>query len=366
MRKILYLTPFVPSNIGAGVNYSKLLIDELSKEYHIDLITYKAKTDAPFYAKTKSVRVIKEYRNTYTSKILGILSFPFLFPLFTVRFNWRRVFFVKKLIKKEHYDIIYFDFSQTFLFSCFIKHPHKILMSHDVITQRYQREKSKIFYKFCRFSEKIVLRKSYGEIFTFSQKDCDLILKEFNLSSTPTNFFIPVKAEKVIPQKIDDYYVFFGMWKRKDNFEGLNWFLKEVYFKISDQNIIIIGAALNSTTLEIIKNYSKISYLGFVDNPYNLITNAKALIAPLFTGAGVKVKVIDALACGTPVVGSEVSFEGIDDKYKAFLIEAKSPDEYVKKMEYVNHMSLDERVKFKKFFLDNYTRKTIIEYINNI
>ena len=38
---------------------------------------------------------------------------------------------------------------------------------------------------------------------------------------------------------------------------------------------------------------------------------SRALIAPLFKGAGVKVKVVEALCCGTPVLGTSVALEGI-------------------------------------------------------
>ncbi len=51
--------------------------------------------------------------------------------------------------------------------------------------------------------------------------------------------------------------------------------------------------------------------LGFVENPYPVLAGARALIAPLFQGAGVKFKVLEALACGTTVVGTEIALEGI-------------------------------------------------------
>ena len=60
--------------------------------------------------------------------------------------------------------------------------------------------------------------------------------------------------------------------------------------------------------------------LGFVDNPYKIMSESLGLIAPLFHGAGIKVKVIESLACGTPVIGTEVAFEGIDFIENKYLI----------------------------------------------
>ena len=43
MHKILLLTPFVPSNIGAGVNYTNLFIEDISKLNQVDIVLFKSK-----------------------------------------------------------------------------------------------------------------------------------------------------------------------------------------------------------------------------------------------------------------------------------------------------------------------------------
>ena len=58
---------------------------------------------------------------------------------------------------------------------------------------------------------------------------------------------------------------------------------------------------------------NKINYLGFVQDSYARIVQSSAVIVPLFTGAGVKVKVLDSFTTGTPVIGTDVAFEGIPE-----------------------------------------------------
>jgi glycosyltransferase involved in cell wall biosynthesis len=53
---------------------------------------------------------------------------------------------------------------------------------------------------------------------------------------------------------------------------------------------------------------------GFVDNLADVFARTTAVIAPLRFGSGVKLKVLDALAHGVPVLGTEVTFEGIPAK----------------------------------------------------
>ena len=48
MKKILFLTPYLPSNRAGGENFTRLLLEELSKTCQIDLIYFKYRTD-PFY-----------------------------------------------------------------------------------------------------------------------------------------------------------------------------------------------------------------------------------------------------------------------------------------------------------------------------
>lgn len=115
----------------------------------------------------------------------------------------------------------------------------------------------------------------------------------------------------------ENRFCFYGAWNRVENTESLEWFLKNVYPKVTtDINYVVIGGGLSESLQEKLRSYKNFSYLGFVDNPVIEIAKCQALIAPLHKGAGVKVKVIDALSSGTCVIGTNVAFEGIEDNTK--------------------------------------------------
>lgn len=366
MSKILLLTPFVPSNIGAGVNYTRLFIEDISRENDIDIILFKTQDELSYSPCNSRVKILKEYNANFVYKLLNCSLLFFLFPLFTAKFNVRILLYLRALIKRNDYDIVYFDFSQMFLYAKFLKHKNKVLMSHDVITQRYLRMKHPIISKFCFLTEKWILSTKNGHIFTFSQKDSNLIYSYFKQKSTPTTFYLSRDTIDASLSQIGDYFVLFAMWKRADNYEGLDWFLKYVYSDLDENiKIKIIGSGLNEKLKERISCYNEIEYLGFVDNPYPIIANAKALISPLFTGAGVKVKVIESLACGTPVIGTDISFEGIDEGFSNFMLLANSPEDYIRKIKTLD-IPLCDRFKFKSDFIANYSNKSIIQYINSI
>lgn len=365
MKKILIITPFVPSNIGAGVNYTRLFIEDLSKENEVDVVLFKSKNEEQYNISNTNVKLIKEFRICTFYKFLNCALCFFLFPLFTAKFSIKVLIYLRKTIRKKKYDIVYFDFSQMFLYAKFLKHYNKILMAHDIITQRYSRYNNMCVTKFCFITENWILHTKHSRIFTFSRKDSNLIHSYFELPSTPTSFYLSRNIINSLPDKLEDYFVFFAMWKRIDNYKGLEWFLKKVLPLIDGEiKLKIIGLGLNVNLIKFIEKKYNIEYLGFVDNPYPIIANAKALISPLFTGAGVKVKVIDALACGTPVIGTDISFEGIDEDFSSFMLLANTPEEFVHKIKTVD-ITLEDKLNFRKKFISCYSNKSVIRYINS-
>lgn len=366
-KQILFITAFPPSLIAAGEKYTKLLIDELSKNHKIDLIYFKDKNQLKYDPHNNNIFPIKIIKTGFLKKICNIVLTPLFFPLFTVKFNWFLLIAIKKQLKLKRYDIIYFDFSQTFLYAKYIKHDCKILMSHDVIYQRYERRyNSKIINFMCLYSEKIALNCNYNKLYTFSEKDSNLIKLLYKSKSEPTTFFINNNILNVNLNSIKtNYFVFFAMWQRNDNFEGLRWFIENVLPNIKTECAFkIIGMNLPSFFVKEIQKHKNVTYLGFVENPYEIISEAKALISPLFNGAGVKVKVIESLACGTPVIGTSLSFEGITSLTNRECIVANTKEDFVKSIESFN-FSFTDKKKLRNLFIETYYNKPVLDYINN-
>lgn len=360
MKKILFITPFPPSTLGAGVNYTRQLLEELSQSFKIDLIYFRSKEDSFYTPPNTNVRVKKIFEISKLRKILSVIFLPFLFPLFTAKFSFSYLANIRSIINNGKFDIIYFDFSQMFLYAKFIQSPTKIFMSHDIIGQRYER-KNKYIGKWAKFSERWIL-KSNNNIFTFSQKDSDLLKNWYNIKSKSTQFYFEESVRLATPKLIGPYFVFFAMWKRPDNYEGLEWFVDNVLPYLEDLQFRIIGSGLPDYLQKKISNFKNVEYLGFIDNPYPIIANSKALISPLFHGAGIKVKVLDALAVGTPIIGTDLSFEGVDDMYSSLIFKAATPSEFIELIKHID-IQLSVRIKIKDLFISQNKSKEIIKYL---
>lgn len=305
MKKLLYITAFPPNNKTGGQIFSLNSIMELSKEYEVILFYFDYPDHTCEIIKHNNIKEIKEF----SVKKFDFLRKFWIHPIFTRRFN---ISILRQLqLIANDYDILYFDFSQVAIYSLYIKHPYKILRMHDVLYQKFSR-KNKILTKWVINTEKKILE-SFSKVFVPSKKDVDLLKKVYGVNALYTNEYLkPVQFPKEFNQK--NLFIFYGYWKRSENTDGLIWFIKNVLPLLKIRlNIAVIGGGLPD---EINKNYlipNSIKYMGFVENPLEIIMQSAAVFVPLFQGAGIKVKVIDSFTVGTPVIGTYLAFEGLPD-----------------------------------------------------
>ena len=173
------------------------------------LIYFKYASDENYHAESINVNVLKVFKNSKSVKVLNFLMFPVIFPLFTVRFNFFRLSYIKNVIRNKRYSLIVFDFNQTFLYAKFIKGITKLFYCDDVIAQRYSRVYHGAFAPFVRLSEKYVLNTENVKIFCPSEKDKLLLSDLYNADAQITSVFIDKFAIQSYPVTVDNYFVFF-------------------------------------------------------------------------------------------------------------------------------------------------------------
>lgn len=323
MKRILFVSAFPPNQKTAGQDYSRRLIDDLiSRGYHVSLIYAN-------YPKHE-IELNKEV------EVLGIINPSFgkcisklhYFPLFSRRFDKGVLRQIQSIA--EQFDILYFDYSQVHIYAKYIAHPKKILMCHDIIAQKYRRKRS-ILLPYIKRTESKLLNAGHI-LLTFSKKDNDILKELYNKDAIAINFYIKSGKYKYLHEKIHEKkFCLYGAWNRAENIESLTFFVDKILPELNKNVIIeIIGGGMKIKEQKLISTYANVRYLGFVDDPIQVISENQALIAPLHFGAGVKVKVIDALSSGTPVIGTDIAFEGIEDNAnRKLLFKAESPREYI-------------------------------------
>ncbi|MFN8062103.1 MAG: glycosyltransferase family 4 protein [Vicinamibacterales bacterium] len=97
------------------------------------------------------------------------------------------------------------------------------------------------------------------------------------------------------------------------NAEGVRWFLDEVWplvaAAVPDAVFTVIGKGSLGRLGRV--DLSRVEITGYVDDPTPYLEETAAFVVPLHTGAGMRVKILDAWCWAMPVVSTTVGAEGI-------------------------------------------------------
>ncbi|HEY0262729.1 MAG TPA: glycosyltransferase family 4 protein, partial [Chitinophagales bacterium] len=114
------------------------------------------------------------------------------------------------------------------------------------------------------------------------------------------------------------------------NLEGVQWFLDEVWNKvlqqIPDAKFYVAGRNMNREWLD--KKYPNVEMIGEVKDAKSFIESKAVMIVPLFSGGGVRVKIIEGFANGKAIVSTKIGAEGIAYENGKHLCEANDVNDF--------------------------------------
>jgi glycosyltransferase involved in cell wall biosynthesis len=115
------------------------------------------------------------------------------------------------------------------------------------------------------------------------------------------------------------------------NIDGVLWFAHEVLPLIRrdepDAPFYIIGARPPAEVQTLTRD-STIEVTGYVDDPTPYLQSSALMVVPLRAGGGMRVKILEALARGIPVVSTTIGAEGIDVTPDEHLLIADDPADF--------------------------------------
>jgi len=155
--------------------------------------------------------------------------------------------------------------------------------------------------------------------------------------------------------------LFYGSLDRPANIEALKIIKQEMIPSLKKRGLFekirinIFGSGVPPKFLNI-DNDKDINYLGTVDDPGRYIRGADLKIVPLKHSGGVKIRLLETLFCGKPIITSKEAAVGLPEQLKNFVYVEDSIDGFVDLIaEFLNGK---KEVKIP--------REIIQEYIKNI
>lgn len=109
--------------------------------------------------------------------------------------------------------------------------------------------------------------------------------------------------------------VFNGSLTYNANYDAMQWFLAEVYPRIRSQipaaSLTVTGST-KGVSMAGLRLDPSVRLTGFVNDVRWPVSEATACVAPIRQGGGTRLKILEAMALGTPVVATTKAAEGLD------------------------------------------------------
>ena len=335
--KILQLckkTPFPPKDgeaiailtltkgfYAAGQEVQVLAMNTPKHAFDMNKLPTKIKQLAKFESifVDTSLSVIDAFFNLFSKKSYNIQRFD------NQAYRKRLV----EILQQNEFDIIQLEgvYLATYIDTIRQYSTAKIVMrSHNVegeIWQRLAAESSGLKAIYLRFLAKRMLRfeieslQKYDGLVCISAKDeayfvekgyhkpkhtlaVSLNLKDYTLQN-----------KDIAIQKSNIFFI--GSLDWLPNQTGLIWFLEEVWSKILNEfpqaHFKIAGRNIPDWIKE--KKIKHVEILGEVESAIDFMQNNDIMIVPLFSGSGMRVKIIEAMALAKPIVATTLAAEGI-------------------------------------------------------
>jgi len=337
--KILFVSLFLPQEKAyhAGGRYVFELLRRLSEHHELHLATRLEEGEFPYLSEL----------TPYCARI-----HPFSYPQVTQRnlagtlrlvanyLGFSR--FANRLIRQGDYDLIQVEWVESAIL-IFRGAAPMVLDAHDVITKPAERyyQRSRGAARLLQFTKLTLVRRverlimaRFDRIFTLSEFDRNYLL---TLCPTLPVAAIPIPAGLDLKPtsylRVRHRLLFLASYKyRPTNVAAALWFHSEVLplvrREFPEAQFVIAGFGPPPQLTELAEKDPYTLVTGFVDDTDQLYKSASLFVAPILTGGGIIVKVLDALAAGTPVVTTSFGNEGIGATPGEELLVADDPQSF--------------------------------------
>jgi glycosyltransferase involved in cell wall biosynthesis len=128
--------------------------------------------------------------------------------------------------------------------------------------------------------------------------------------------------------------VFCGALTYSPNLDALQLFLREVLPTIHRSKPDVVLRVTGSTTgvnRELLPWHSGVHYTGYVPDIRPVVARSWATVVPLRTGGGTRLKILESMALGTPVVSTKKGAEGLEVTHGDDILLADDPQTFARR-----------------------------------
>lgn len=175
-------------------------------------------------------------------------------------------------------------------------------------------------------------------IFCISEQDKEFFRRRaIKVPMTVIPVYMDVRDDYTVDYSNNDFF-FIGSMSWKPNADAVRWIINSIaprlYKFLPDVKIHIAGSAMPKSMKE--KKINNVVFHGKVPNMLDFMSQHGTLIVPLKTGSGVRIKILEAMSIGVPVISTEKGKEGINLTPKKHFLTANITEEFLLQMRYID------------------------------
>jgi len=177
----------------------------------------------------------------------------------------------------------------------------------------------------------------YDGVISITQQDL-LAFKDMGcrkpMVSVPFAINPIVWMEKVEVEPMSLFHI--GSMDWKPNIEAIDWFLSNVWPLLHKEmpgvRLYLAGRHMPQRIADC--KCEGVSVVGEVDDAVSFMTSKAVNIVPLLSGSGIRVKILEAMSMGKPVVATSVAARGIDYTDGRDILIADTPEQFVRQIKH--------------------------------
>jgi len=188
------------------------------------------------------------------------------------------------------------------------------------------------FWKFRRFLRRML--EGFDAYIAVSPQELDWIQRDI-APRAALGLYVPNGTDLRVanPTRLDPLRVVYtGSIRYRANREAVEYLARDVWpdlvKRLPDARLVVTGELPSPSEAGDLASLRNVTLAGLVDDYRDFVASSGALAIPLRSGGGTRIKVLDALALGCPVVASPKAVEGLDLHEGSEVVVARSADEF--------------------------------------
>jgi glycosyltransferase involved in cell wall biosynthesis len=332
------------------------LIRMLGKRHRLTVLSFyeqESELDyAPVLAKyCENLELLYRGQNFDVPDLLGLKPPEIVYEFY----HQRMEDLVRRYLSLQEFDIMQCEFLQTAHYAKVDQKIACVLTDHEVLSMAYRKrfsqlswtrvEKIKALTAWMRMlNYEINAIKRFSAVVVLTPGEADFLVRHApgvsvfsHAMGVDCDYFEPGHEA---PE--DNRVVLVGNFRHSPNASGAMWLLEEVWPRLRGlsplAHLEIVGAD-PTPAMRAWDGRDNVRITGLVDDIRPHLSRAAVTVAPVFEGAGMRTKVLEAWAMGRPVVGTQLAFEGLSATGPDLCLVADDADSFAARI----HQLLQDR-----------------------